>query len=62
VKSQEMLGEYHLYRLRGPGRVESLGAVPRELYGFSVSADLRHAAVATRDYHADAWLYRVIRP
>ena len=60
--SQEGVGQDHLYRLRASGSVESLGTVPRELFAMSVSADLRRATVETRDYHADAWLTRVVRP
>ena len=62
VLSQESPGQYHLYRMRRPGRVESLGVVPREFIMFNLSDDLHRAVGSARDYHADAWLYRVIRP
>jgi len=51
-----------LYRVRGPGRVTSLGVVARPIYGFRASDDLRRAAVVVRNYHGDAWMSRVVRP
>jgi hypothetical protein len=51
-----------LYRLRGPGRMERLGTVPRPIDFVNVSSDLRRAAVTVRDYHGDAWMSRVVRP
>jgi hypothetical protein len=53
---------FALYRLRAPGRLERLGAVPRPIAGLTVSRDLRHATVLARDYHGDAWMSRVVRP
>ena len=50
-----------LYRVRGPGLVERLGTIPRSVARFSVSDDLRRAAVVTREYHGDAWMSRVVR-
>ena len=50
------------YRVRGPGRSERLGTVPRPVTSFSASKDLRRAAVVTREYHGDAWMSRVVRP
>jgi len=50
------------YRLRRPGRLERLGAIPRPVQRVSVSNDLKRAAIVTRDYHGDAWMYQVIRP
>jgi len=49
------------YRLRAPGRVETLGTIPRPVWVVNVSLDLKRAAVTTRDYHGDAWMYRVER-
>jgi tRNA A-37 threonylcarbamoyl transferase component Bud32 len=51
-----------LYRLRAPGSMERLGTVPRPIAYFTVSSDLRRAAVTVRDYHGDAWISRVVRP
>jgi tRNA A-37 threonylcarbamoyl transferase component Bud32 len=51
-----------LYRVRGPGRVERLGAIPRPVTSFSASSDLRRAVVVTKEYHGDAWMSRVVRP
>jgi len=51
-----------LYRLRGPGRIESIGTVGRSIYQFRGSDDLRRAAVVVRNYHGDAWMSRVVRP
>lgn len=58
-ESQETVA---LYRLRGPGRVERLGTIPRPVTGLSVSDDLRRAVVQTREYHGDAWISKVVRP
>jgi hypothetical protein len=51
-----------LYRLRGPGQLQRLGAIPRPVERLTVSDDLKRAAIVTRDYHGDAWMYRVARP
>ncbi|MGH7627378.1 MAG: protein kinase domain-containing protein, partial [Gemmatimonadaceae bacterium] len=50
-----------LYRLRGPGRMERLGTIPRPVSDVSVAADLDHAVVTVRDYHADAWMTRIVQ-
>jgi len=50
------------YRLRGPGQMERVGATSRAVSGINLSHDLRRAAVMVRDYHADAWMSRVVRP
>jgi DNA-binding SARP family transcriptional activator len=55
-ESQE---RWTLYRLPAPGRVETLGTIPRPVWAVQVSADLRRAAISTRDYRGDAWMYRV---
>jgi hypothetical protein len=41
--------------------VDTLGEVPKPVVGMSVSADLRRAAVLTREYHGDAWMHRLAR-
>ena len=51
-----------LSRLTGPGRIEALGTVPHAAGQISASADLARATVGWRDYHGDAWLYRVVKP
>ena len=51
-----------IYRVRGPGRVERLGTIPRPVTSFSVSKDLRRATVVTHEYHGDTWMSRVVRP
>ncbi len=50
------------FRLRSPGRLDSLGTILRPVFGVEVSADLKRAVVSTRLYHGDAWMYRVQRP
>jgi serine/threonine protein kinase len=51
-----------LSRVTGPGRVEALGTVPHAAGRISASADLARATIGWRDYHGDAWLYRVVKP
>jgi hypothetical protein len=57
-RTQESLD---LYRLSGPGKSQLLGSPPRPLVGVSASADLKRAVAFDRDYHADAWMYNVVR-
>ena len=57
-RTQESLD---LYRLSGPGKSQLLGSPPRSLVGVSVSSDLKRATAFDRDYHADAWMYNVVR-
>ena len=57
-RTQESLD---LYRISGPGRSQLLGSPPRPLVGVSTSADLKRAVAFDRDYHADAWMYNVVR-
>jgi hypothetical protein len=45
-----------LYRVRGPGRVERLGAIPRPADDVSVSLDGRHVTVRTLDFRGDVFL------
>jgi roadblock/LC7 domain-containing protein len=51
-----------LSKVRGPGQVEALGTVPHVAGAVSVSSDLARATIGWRDYHGDAWLYRVVKP
>lgn len=51
-----------LLRLRGPGRKERIGTLPRGVVYLNVSNDLRRAAVVTRDTHGDAWISTVVKP
>jgi hypothetical protein len=57
-RTQESLD---LYRVSGPGKSQLLGSPPRPLVGVSTSADLKRAVAFDRDYHADAWMYNVVR-
>lgn len=57
-RTQESLD---LYRMSGPGKSQLLGSPPRPLVGVSVSQDLKRAVAFDRDYHADAWMYSVVR-
>ena len=50
-----------LYHLRKPGEFKRLGAIPRPVQRLTVSQDLKRVALVTREYHGDAWMYRVIR-
>jgi hypothetical protein len=52
----ESPGITRLFRLHGPGNVEKLGVVPRVLADFTVSQDLRRAAVVTSSVTGDIWL------
>ncbi len=62
VEVAETFETVTLYHVRGPGQVERLGTIPRPVQRLSVSNDLKRAAIVTRDYHGDAWMYRVVRP
>ena len=50
-----------VYRLRGPGRMELLGTIPRPVTDVSIASDLDHALVTVRNYHADAWMTRILQ-
>jgi hypothetical protein len=50
-----------VYRLRGPGRMELLGTIPRPVSHVSIANDLDRALVTARDYHADAWMVRILQ-
>jgi hypothetical protein len=51
-----------VFTVDGPDRVVRLGAIPRALWSFTASSDLSRAVANARDYRADAWMSRVIRP
>ena len=59
VRSSQDIWTY--YRLRGPGRADSLGTLSRPGPGVDVSLDLERTVVSTWDYRGDAWMYRVER-
>jgi len=50
-----------VYRVRGPGRVEKVGTIPRPVEWVDVSRDGRRAVVVTKESHRDIWLARVAR-
>ena len=50
-----------VYRVTAPGRLERLGTVPRPTSRITISRDLKHATVTTRDYQGDAWISRVVK-
>jgi tRNA A-37 threonylcarbamoyl transferase component Bud32 len=50
-----------IYRLDGPGRMERLGTIPRPVFDVSVANDLHRAVVTVREYHADAWMTRILQ-
>ncbi|HEY8793322.1 MAG TPA: protein kinase [Gemmatimonadaceae bacterium] len=56
-QSQDALS---LFKLTGPGKIQSLGPSPRPVRGVYVSGDMKRAAVTERDYRADAWMSKVI--
>ena len=52
-----------LYRVRGPGEIERLGSVPRQVSGIEVFAtpELKRAVVTVYERRSDAWMTRVVR-
>jgi hypothetical protein len=51
-----------LYRVRGPGQVERLGAVPRQLaFSVSFSDDMRRISLVTNERRGDIWMSTVVR-
>ena len=50
-----------LYRLKGPGQSEKIGAIARAVEQISWSRDLKRVAVVGTEYKGDAWLSRVSR-
>jgi len=50
-----------LYRLRGPGRIERVGTIPRPVDQMSVASDGRRVIVSTRELQGDIWLARIAR-
>jgi hypothetical protein len=59
---QETQQTVTLYRLRGPGRIERLGTIPRAVKFLDVANDLRRATVVTQEDRGDAWMYTVVKP
>ena len=53
---------FTLYRLRGPGQIERMGTIPHSVRMISVSEDMKRATVMVREYHFDAFSWRVVRP
>jgi hypothetical protein len=51
-----------LFRIREPGRMESIGKIPHLASLASFSTDLKRATLGWRDYRGDAWMYRVVAP
>jgi len=50
-----------LFRLRGPGRIERVGTIPRPVDMIRVSSDGRRVVVSTRESRGDIWLARIGR-
>ena len=51
-----------LYRVRGPGQVERLGTVPRQLtFSVSFSDDMRRISLVTNEPRGDIWMSTVVR-
>ncbi len=50
-----------LYRLTGPGAMESLGTIPLPVSDVSISDDLKRAVVTVRNDRTDAWMVKVVK-
>ena len=50
-----------LYRLRGPGRIERVGTIPRPVDQMREASDGRRVVVSTREFQGDIWLARIER-
>jgi hypothetical protein len=50
-----------LYKLTGPGMMQSLGSPAVPIYLSSVSGDLQRTTAIQRTYNADAWMYTVVK-
>lgn len=50
-----------LFKLTGPGAMQSLGSPAVPLFLTSVSADLKRATAVERSYNADAWMFNVVK-
>jgi hypothetical protein len=50
-----------LFKLTGPGAMQSLGSPALPLYMASLSGDLKRATAVERTYNADAWMYTVVK-
>ena len=53
---------WSLYALDDPDRMVPVGTFPRPLTGVNPSTDGIHTTVRSREYRADAWMYKVDRP
>ncbi|MBK5189776.1 MAG: hypothetical protein JJD97_16150, partial [Gemmatimonadaceae bacterium] len=60
VMASRTQGSLSLFKLSGPGQLQSLGDSPRPMRAVLVSGDLRRATANERDYRADAWMSKVI--
>ncbi|HXY29871.1 MAG TPA: protein kinase, partial [Gemmatimonadaceae bacterium] len=49
-----------IYRLRGPGRIEQIGKIPRAVTGATFSDDFTRGVFTLRERVADAWKSRVV--
>ena len=61
LEASQAQGFLTFFRLAGPGQMQRVGATARPVLVFAVSSDMKRGSVMQRDYHADAWLYKVIR-
>jgi hypothetical protein len=59
---EEASETWSLHTVDGPGRVAPLGRIARPLYSLTASRRLDRVVANVRDYRADAWMSRVIRP
>lgn len=59
--SQETETTATLYRIRGPGRIERLGTIPRAVQSFSISLDGQRSVFVINEFKGDVWLARVAR-
>jgi hypothetical protein len=50
-----------IQHLRSSGQTDWITNIPRPVWAFSVSANMRRAAISVRDYRADAVLSQVVR-
>ena len=59
IAVEETKGSATVYRIRAPGQIERVGAIPRPIQGFGVSRDGRRAMIRTVESRGDIWLARV---
>jgi hypothetical protein len=53
---------WSVFSADGPGRITRIGRVPKPVNTLSISRDRRRVVANVRDYRADAWMSKVIRP